>query len=43
MTTLDHGVYLSSIEGDNGTGGGDIVVDGGTKLPMSGGGRAQSS
>ena len=36
-------MYLSFAEGDNVTGGGDAVVDGGTKLLMSGGGRDQSS
>jgi hypothetical protein len=37
------GVYLSPAEGDDVTGGGDAVVDGGTKSSMSGGGRAWSS
>jgi hypothetical protein len=34
------GVYLSHAEGDDVTGGGDAVVDGGTKSSMTGGGRA---
>jgi hypothetical protein len=37
------GVYLSHAEGDDVTGGGDDVVDGGTKSSMTGGGRAWSS